>query len=39
MLDRIVVPLVIYLTLPFSMPSGLFVRSTIHGGSQHQWSS
>ena len=34
MLDRIFVPLVIYLTLPFSMLSGLFVWSVIHGGSQ-----
>lgn len=34
MLNRILVPLVIYLTLPFSMLSGLFVWSTIHGGSQ-----
>ena len=34
MLDRIFVPLVIYLTLPFSMLSGLFVWSEIHGGSQ-----
>jgi len=34
MLDRIFAPLVIYLTLPFSMLSGLFVWSVIHGGSQ-----
>ena len=34
MLDRIFVPLVIYLTLPFSMLAGLFVWSVIHGGSQ-----
>ena len=34
MLDRIFAPLVIYLTMPFSMLSGLFVWSEIHGGSQ-----
>lgn len=34
MLDRIFVPVVIYLTMPFSMLSGLFVWSAIHGGSQ-----
>ena len=34
MLDRIFTPLVIYLTMPFSMLSGLFVWSAIHGGSQ-----
>ena len=34
MLDRIFAPLVIYLTLPFSMLSTLFVWSAIHGGSQ-----
>ena len=34
MLNRIFGPLVIYLTMPFSMLSGLFVWSAIHGGSQ-----
>ena len=34
MLNRFLVPLVIYLTLPFSILSGLFVWSEIHGGSQ-----
>lgn len=34
MLDRIFAPLVIYLTLPFSMLATVFVWSVIHGGSQ-----
>lgn len=34
MLDRIFAPLVIYLTMPFSMLSTVFVWSAIHGGSQ-----